>query len=385
MKIFKNGRKKLLYDPCRQILLQHTPEEAVRQRVLTILIEEMGIPRETISTEYALGKIDPTSRQRADIVVWNKNRDGEEHALLVLEIKASHVELTDHTLMQVKSYNEILKAKYIGISNGKQMQLFEIINGEAVLLTKDFYTYSELIKGKVEYTKYRELRRLPYKLISYDRYLSFLLKAGYIGDGTPNTMHTFISELQNFILCGEIRVSGRYKTEIIQDLSYGIFSFGNAGGGNFPGYYRSFIVNDLSGKHSVFRVGVFGTDMLVNDPVFGNRRGNTYLIVAVDISGLSTNILQLNLDQFSRYSEENNSYEINHNGRRNGFRNIEVIEKVRGLSPELIVDEKVYLGSLPANNSISVEAGSEFIERLLDYARVRVNLIQGKKRVNNLR
>jgi hypothetical protein len=127
MKIYKNGRKKLLYDPCRQILLQHTPEEEVRQRVLTILIEEMGIPRDTISTEYALGKIDPTTRQRADIVVWNKNRDGDEHALLILEIKASHVELTDHILMQVKSYNEILKAKYIGISNGIQMQLFEVL------------------------------------------------------------------------------------------------------------------------------------------------------------------------------------------------------------------------------------------------------------------
>jgi hypothetical protein len=380
MKIYKNGRKKFLYDPCRQILLQHTPEEEVRQRVLTILIEEMGIPRDTISTEYALGKIDPTSRQRADIVVWNKNRDGDEHALLVLEIKASHVELTDHTLMQVKSYNEILKAKYIGISNGKQMQLFEVIKGEAVPLTNEFYTYSELIKGKVEYTKYRELRRLPYELISYDRYLSFLLKAGYIGDGTPDTKHIFISELQNFILCGEIKVSGKYKTEIIQDLSYGKFSFGNAGGGNYLGYYRSFIVKDLSGKHIVYRVGVFGTNLLVDDPVFGNRSGNTYLIVAVDIPGLSTPILQLNLDQYSRYTKEKDSYEIFHTGRRNGFTNLQVIDKVREFSPGLIEDGKVYIGGLPVNNSISVEVGSEFIERLLDYASVRLKLTQGKKK-----
>ncbi|WP_423409025.1 type I restriction enzyme HsdR N-terminal domain-containing protein [Heyndrickxia sp. MSNUG] len=380
MKIYKNGRKKLLYDPCRQILLQHTPEEEVRQRVLTVLIEEMGIPRDTISTEYPLGKIDSTSRQRADIVVWNKNRDGDEHALLVLEIKASHVELTDHTLMQVKSYNEILKAKYIGISNGKQMQFFEVIKGEAVPLTNELYTYSELIKGKVEYTKYRELRRLPYELISYDRYISFLLQAGYIGEGTPDTMHTFFSEVQNFILCGEIKVSGKYKTEIKRDLSYGIFSFGNAGGGNSPGYYRSLIVKDLSGKHLVFRVGVFGTGVLVDDPVFGNRRGNTYLIVAVDIPGLSTPILQLNLDQFSGYSKETDSYEIFHNGRRNGFTNLQVIDKVRECSPGLIEDGKIYIGSLPANKSISVKAGSEFIERLLDYASVRLKLTEGKKK-----
>src|SRR5690554_1937737 len=128
MKIYKNGRKKLIYDPCRQILLQYTPEEEVRQKIIQGLIEEMEIPRDTISTEFPLNHIDSTSKQRADIVVWNKDRDGNEHALLVLEIKAKHVELTDHTLEQVKSYNEILNAKYIGVSNGKQMQLYEVMN-----------------------------------------------------------------------------------------------------------------------------------------------------------------------------------------------------------------------------------------------------------------
>ena len=32
MKVFKNGRKKLIYDPCRQILLHSTPEEEVRRK-----------------------------------------------------------------------------------------------------------------------------------------------------------------------------------------------------------------------------------------------------------------------------------------------------------------------------------------------------------------
>jgi len=126
MKIYKNGRKKLLYDPCRQVFLHYTPEEEVRQRMIQVLLEEMEIPRDSISTEFALKQIDSTSGQRADIVVWHKDREGKEHALLVLELKAEHIELTDHTLEQVKTYNEILKGKYIGIANGKQVQLYEV-------------------------------------------------------------------------------------------------------------------------------------------------------------------------------------------------------------------------------------------------------------------
>jgi len=380
MKIYKNGRKKLIYDPCRQILLQYTPEEEVRQKIIQVLIEEMEIPRDTISTEFPLNHIDSTSKQRADIVVWHKERDGNEHALLVLEIKAKHIELTDHTLNQVKSYNEILNAKYIGISNGKQMQLYDVTNDNVVPLTNELYTYKELLKGKVEYTKFRELRRLPYELTTYDRYMRFLLQEGYIGEGTPVEMHPFISELQNFILCDEFYNGGEYRTKIVKDLSYGKFSFGNASGGSFPGYYRSLMVKDLSGKHSVYRIGIFGTPVLVNDPVYGNRNGNTYLIVAVDNSGFSTNILQLNIDQFTSFSDEQKSYEIFHNGRRNGFTNRQVIEKVNQFSPELIVDEKIYLGSIPAQGSISIRDGSNFIERLVEYVSVRVKFAEKKKK-----
>jgi len=380
MKIYKNGRKKLIYDPCRQILLQYTPEEEVRQKIIQVLIEEMEIPRDTISTEFPLNHIDSTSKQRADIVVWHKERDGNEHALLVLEIKAKHIELTNHTLEQVKSYNKILNAKYIGISNGKQMQLYDVTNDNVVPLTNELYTYKELLKGKVEYTKFRELRRLPYELTTYDRYMRFLLQEGYIGEGTPVEMHPFISELQNFILCDEFYNGGEYRTKIVKDLSYGKFSFGNASGGSFPGYYRSLMVKDLSGKHSVYRIGIFGTPVLVNDPVYGNRNGNTYLIVAVDNSGFSTNILQLNIDQFTSFSDEQKSYEIFHNGRRNGFTNRQVIEKVNQFSPELIVDEKIYLGSIPAQGSISIRDGSNFIERLVEYVSVRVKFAEKKKK-----
>src|SRR4051812_20564750 len=121
MKTYNNKNKKLLYCPCRQMFLQYTPEEEVRQNLLQYLINDMEIPVDSISTEFPLSHIDSKSRQRADIVVWSRDREGQEIALLVLELKAEHVHLTDQTLDQVRSYNKILKAKYIGISNGSHV------------------------------------------------------------------------------------------------------------------------------------------------------------------------------------------------------------------------------------------------------------------------
>ncbi|MFI8684682.1 type I restriction enzyme HsdR N-terminal domain-containing protein [Rossellomorea sp. NPDC077527] len=375
MKVFKEGNEKVIFDPCRQILLKFTPEEEVRQNLIEILVKDMKIPIELISTEYALNKVDSNSGQRADIVVWNRGRDGIKEALLVVEVKAAHIELTDHALEQVMSYNKILKARYVGVSNGNSFNIYKIQEGKAVPLTSNLYTYSDLLEEKVVFSKSRKLRRLPYELTTYRRYVIHLLDLGYIGEGTSTNMHGFISDLQNFILCGNVLFDVQ-QNSIIEDLSYGFFSFGNASGGSYPGYYRSFIITDLDQKPIVVRIGVFGTSILKDDPKYGNRKGNTYLTVALDESGSSTNILQLNIDKYLIYSQENHSYEIFHSGRRNGYKSKDVIKLVEKYTPSLVEDNKVKLGILPANKSISSEEGSDFICKILDYARVRIKLAQ---------
>jgi len=239
------------------------------------------------------------------------------------------------------------------------------------------------VKGKVEYTSFRPLRRLSYDLTTYDRYVQHIRKEGYIGEGTPVKMDWFLSELQNFLLCGKITLSGMYRSSIIEDLSYGFFSFGNASGGSFPGYYRSFIVQDLDGKFDIYRIGMFGTPILVDDPVYGNRTGNTYLTVAKDQTGNSSNILQLNIDQFFTYSKGKDFYKVWHNGRRNGYKNKEVIESVEKFTPDLMLAGELYLGSLPAHRSITSEDGSDFIERLIEYACLRAKLAQKRKKKGN--
>ena len=380
MKMYHNKNGKLLYCPCRKKFLQYTPEEVVRQKLLKYLINDMGIPADSIDTEYPLSHMDASSKQRADIVVWYRNREGKQCPLLVLELKAEHIPLTDQTLDQVKSYNQIIKAKYMGISNGTSLYLYEVKKGEILPLTYNLYTYHELLHGKVEYFQFRKMTRLPYELTTYDRYVDFIYRDGYIGEGTPIEMHPFLAELQNFILCENIQFKHRFKISMVEDLGTGIFTFGSASGGNFTGYYRSFIIKDLDGNHSIYRIGMFGTDIMTNDPIYGNRSGNTYLTVGTDDSKTAAHVLQLNMDQFFKYDQEKDHYVVTHNGRRNGYKNSQVIEYVHNYCPNLLSNETIYLGELPARRSITMNDGSEFIERILAYANVREKLNKKKKK-----
>lgn len=373
MEIYKNQKQNLIYCPCRQIFLNLTPEEKVRQEVLIMLTNEMNIPVSAIKTEFPLSRIDKKSKQRADIIVYKRNELGGEEPLIVIETKAENVEITNQTLEQVLSYNKVLKAPFVGISNGNVFELFDTRDGEVKTLRDNTYAYKELIHGNVEYIIPKKMKRLPYNLISYERYLNHLLNVGYISEETDMQLQPFIAELQNYLLCGEIESKNLHPIIIEKVLKNGIYTYGNASGGGYTGYYRSFIVKDNIGNDHLMRVGIFGTSTYKNDPTYSSRLGNTYINVAIDNSGTGSNILQLSIDKYFKLNEEN-QYEVFHTGRQNGFKNAEVISYIEKHNPNLIKNGKVSLGKLPNSDSISTIEGSEFIENLLNYAYLRGEL-----------
>lgn len=377
MKIYKSKNQKSIYCPSRQIFLRLTPEEKVRQELLKTLINDMEIPASSITTEYPLSNLDSKSKQRADVVVWEETKSGKEIPLIAFELKANHIEITDQTLEQVLSYNEILKAQYVGISNGIDTELFEVINNIPNPLVHDLYNYKELIEGKVEYAKHKKMKRLSYDLVAYDRYHKHLLDEGYISEATESVLYTFIAELQNYLLTGHINPENNSPVIIDEVKSYGHYSYGNASGGGYTGFYRSFFTKDLKKKDNLIRIGVFGVGSYSNNALYGSRLGGTYLNFAIDNSGTGSNILQLRIDKYFKLIEKD-MYKIVHNGRQNGFKNTAVIEFVKKHNPNLIKNDEVYLGELPSNKSISESEGSRFIENLINYAYLRGELKKSK-------
>ena len=67
--VYKRHGKECYLDPVRQKLIYITPEETVRQRMISYLVQELDIPKEAILVEEHLAHYHVNSKRRADIIV----------------------------------------------------------------------------------------------------------------------------------------------------------------------------------------------------------------------------------------------------------------------------------------------------------------------------
>lgn len=110
---FKNSENKLaIFDGVRKKFVILTPEEWVRQHVVTFLLGDMQYPKSYLNVEKLL-KINGLSK-RYDIVVYNP--DGS--VFLLVECKAPSVAITQITFDQIARYNMAAKAQYMMVTNG---------------------------------------------------------------------------------------------------------------------------------------------------------------------------------------------------------------------------------------------------------------------------
>lgn len=107
--IVKN--KQQIYCKIRHKYVALTPEESVRQRIVSILSEEYNYPltRFSLEAQISLGNLS----RRYDIVV----RDSQQNPFMLIECKAMNVKIDDKVIEQATSYNVSLKAKYVLLSN----------------------------------------------------------------------------------------------------------------------------------------------------------------------------------------------------------------------------------------------------------------------------
>ena len=111
-KLKKKEGKLFIWDRIRKKYIVLQPEEWVRQHFVNWLIEIKKVPVSHISLEQ--GHEYNNLAKRTDILVW----DAELKPLLLVECKASHIEITYDTFAQAMTYLSTLKAKYVALSNG---------------------------------------------------------------------------------------------------------------------------------------------------------------------------------------------------------------------------------------------------------------------------
>ena len=114
IKLKKNEEGEVfVFDILRRKWLKLTPEEWVRQNFIHFLIEKKHYPAGLLANEVGIN-INGTTR-RCDTVLYDKIG---MRPRLILEYKAPHVKITQEVFFQIASYNSLLRADYLIVSNG---------------------------------------------------------------------------------------------------------------------------------------------------------------------------------------------------------------------------------------------------------------------------
>ncbi|MEO9964431.1 MAG: type I restriction enzyme HsdR N-terminal domain-containing protein [Reichenbachiella sp.] len=103
-----------IWDEFRKKYVALTPEEWVRQHFLKFLSENLGYPKSLLKSEFEIKY--NRMRKRPDIVAYSN----QGQPLLVVECKAPEVSISNETFSQATVYNQVLKAKFVVITNGLQ-------------------------------------------------------------------------------------------------------------------------------------------------------------------------------------------------------------------------------------------------------------------------
>jgi len=111
-RIKKLDEKMLIFDSQRKRYVSLTPEEWVRQHFIHFLINQKGYPSAYLAVEKQVNM--NGMKKRCDAILYN------DIALpvLIIELKAPTVPITQATFDQVAVYNAKLKVDYFMISNG---------------------------------------------------------------------------------------------------------------------------------------------------------------------------------------------------------------------------------------------------------------------------
>jgi hypothetical protein len=102
----------------KQIVL--TPEEWVRQHLISYLHLHQGYPIEKIAVEKQI-EYDGFTR-RWDVVVYN----AQFEAAILVECKAPQIKLSHEVFMQISTYQKMIGAACLILSNGQEHLVYEI-------------------------------------------------------------------------------------------------------------------------------------------------------------------------------------------------------------------------------------------------------------------
>ena len=369
----KNGKS--FIDPIRNIFVQITPEEIVRQKMLIFLMKNMSVPSENILVEEHLAHWTKNFNGRMDIAITYK-----EKILAVIECKEENIFIESMQFFeQAKNYAELVGAKYIILVNGINIQFYHFNEENFYKPIEGILNFSDMIDENFDYEEENfEFQRHYFSILyfDYDFYCNidwFYLK---IGEDTPRNLIPCIINFDDCLLDETKKLSmiNSKKFSLIDDLGVSYREYNdNSNGGFGAGYYRIFHVKNLE-KNFEFLTGflILTTSKLHNDSKYGNQTGKSVLCVMYYDGKIDETSVQLNLNKFLKVDEVNKKAIFTHNGAsgKRGFRKAEFIKYVQNRNENLIRGKNFYFGEINYSVPLTLENADviNLVSNLIEYA-----------------
>lgn len=146
-----NSSSAKLFDPIRGQLVEKTPEEIVRQRLLNYMSKECGFPKSLIAVEKSLRELPHLQHlpnigdRRIDVLVFARHIHPAHtlYPLMLAECKAGH--LSQRAVEQALGYNAQIGAPFVLLVSPKEIRLYSPRSGEKLDFLPQLLPYPELV------------------------------------------------------------------------------------------------------------------------------------------------------------------------------------------------------------------------------------------------
>lgn len=368
-KIINVDGKQYFFDKCRKKNILATPEEYVRQSIISYFRWLLRTPICYMQTEVSMKRYGYTSRKdRADILILRP--DGKT-ILAVIECKAEHVEINEEVISQMLRYANALNTEYAFATNGKILISYQYDKKKGYMPVACPLSYRKMCCSYANNTpqvmaiakrkELKDLEDLKYVRKNYDT---------CIGRQTRKELLPFLANLSDGLQDIHFILPAEDYTEftLLKDLGVRTMEI-TTPGGSFNSNYRVFSVKSKEGK--IYKIGI-------SVSVYGiEPKERTMLAIAVDNGEKCHHALQLIFDTNTIIAKDKQGtyFEISHKGKinvgRKGSAKIdEVLEFVRKEMPLLIGEDlRIHLGKIHNTDLIVVTSPEfkNFFDRIISY------------------
>ena len=357
-----------------------TPEEEIRQKTIRYLMDHLNIPKENILVEESLNHLDKSLKDRIDIIVYYLE-NGIKKNLLIVECKEPKVSVMGEPIEQVLRYNFYSPAKYLMITNGNESLIYSSNSSKdefiSCLELPDFQGMIKDYLKPVVAALPEQWERPERALLETSVYIENAFYNGTIGeDSTKNIRVLALNMHYCLVDPSEIFPSKTHGLlcHVVEDHGLTYRTVGNPSGGRFELNFRWLEVLDRKGNTNNIYIAIAGINKTTDDPVFGNCKGASIIMVAVEHRGKAVSMLQVPLD--TQAKQNSSSFTITHTGRRSRRTNQSTLDYVAKYCPQLLKNGVVHLGTLDNSKNFSLSGDQEkiFLLRLIDYTLLRYEL-----------